>query len=174
VRGQAGAPGQDRRARALTRPCAGRWERMGFDQKEDLSFDLRWTEVRSDIDFARFRDRDQLANHIPNASVVTTKHGLVKSLRDLDRRRRRAARAAKAVVSGGAPGGPPGLASFLPETFLLSLGSDKAALHAALHAGGAEDAAARATWIVKPTSANQARPPSSPVPAGRVSSLPPY
>ncbi|KAJ1489184.1 hypothetical protein T484DRAFT_1780833 [Baffinella frigidus] len=46
-----------------------KWERIPFDQKDDLSYDLRWTEVRSDIDFARFRDKHQLANHIPNASA---------------------------------------------------------------------------------------------------------
>jgi len=61
------------------------WARIPFDHKDDLNYDLRWTEVRSDIDFARFRERDQLANHVPNASVITTKHGLLKSLRALER-----------------------------------------------------------------------------------------
>jgi hypothetical protein len=103
------------------------WQRIPFDHKDDLNFDLRWTEVRSDIEFARFREKEQLANHVPNASVVTTKHGLIKSLRALDRQRVREGKNTP-LEEGGERGGGHGLMGmdeFVPPTYLLNVGADK-------------------------------------------------
>jgi hypothetical protein len=36
------------------------WVRIAFDHKDDLAYDLRWTELRGDIDFARFREKEQV------------------------------------------------------------------------------------------------------------------
>ena len=104
------------------------WQRIPFDHKDDLNFDLRWTEVRSDIEFARFREKEQLANHVPNASVVTTKHGLIKSLRALDRQRVREGKNAPVEEGRGEGGGGHGLMGmdeFVPPTYLLNVGADK-------------------------------------------------
>ena len=132
-------------------------ERIPFDHKDDLSYALKWTEVRSDIDFVRFRERDQLVNHVPNASVLTTKDGLIKSLRAIDR-----AAAQRARQQRGAAGerglGSMNMAEFVPKTFLLNSGGDKLALLAdlqeQLQAQEAGEPGAK-IWIVKPVAGNQ-------------------
>lgn len=50
------------------------WERIPFDEKARNDYTLRWTEIRSDIDYARFSDKTQLVNHIPNAQVINHAH----------------------------------------------------------------------------------------------------
>ena len=132
-------------------------ERIPFDHKDDLSYALKWTEVRSDIDFVRFRERDQLVNHVPNASVLTTKDGLIKSLRAIDR-----AAAQRARQQRGAAGerglGSMNMAEFVPKTFLLNSGGDKLALLADLQEQlQAQEAGEPGSkiWIVKPVAGNQ-------------------
>lgn len=46
-----------------------------------LMYSLKWTEGRHSIDYKSFRQGEQLVNHIPNINLLTTKIGLLESLR---------------------------------------------------------------------------------------------
>ena len=56
------------------------WQRLPFEYGFRPAFDLRWVQGRSAIDYVAHRD-GQLVNHIPNNSVLTTKLGLLESLK---------------------------------------------------------------------------------------------
>lgn len=59
-----------------------------LEDKASLNFTLKWVEVRQHIDFKNFREGEQLVNHFPNIQVLTTKIGLLESLRTYCKLRR--------------------------------------------------------------------------------------
>ena len=62
--------------------------RLGYQrlmEKTSNRFKLRWVEKISDINYGTFREGEQLVNHIPNNRLLTTKIGLLESLRDFAR-----------------------------------------------------------------------------------------
>nr|XP_006823794.1 PREDICTED: centriolin-like [Saccoglossus kowalevskii] len=59
------------------------WIRTRDKQTDD--YKLKWVELRSSINYHRFREGDQLVNRIPNSSLLATKVGLVTSLREYER-----------------------------------------------------------------------------------------
>lgn len=111
---------------------------------------------------------------MPNASVITTKHGLIKSLRAVERitahrvqdTARDKLRGAGCTGEPQAPdclkqASPPPLlptASFVPPTYLINLGTDKLELLQQLQQELRRPDRGRASgkvWIVKPVAANQ-------------------
>ena len=56
------------------------WQRLPFHDDSKIPFDLRWVQGRSQINFVLLKD-GQLVNHIPNNDVITTKLGLLETLR---------------------------------------------------------------------------------------------
>ena len=59
------------------------WERI--HDKNDTKFYLKWVECKRNLDFASFREGEQLVNHIPNGNLLTTKIGLLTSLQKFER-----------------------------------------------------------------------------------------
>lgn len=85
------------------------WTRI-YDNR-DTTFYMKWVECKKHIDFTRFREGEQMVNHIPNGSLLTTKTGLLTSLQDFER------------LNGKTPPGHIGaqlvMKDFVPETFKL-------------------------------------------------------
>ena len=50
-----------------------------------MSFTLKWVETNRQINHREFREGEQLVNHFPNISILTTKIGLLESLRAFER-----------------------------------------------------------------------------------------
>ena len=122
------------------------WARLPFEYGFRTSFDLKWVQLRSQIDYVAHKE-GQLVNHIPNNTVLTSKIGLLETLREYFPEEHF----------------PP---KWFPESFRLDLPSDGLRLlarHDDLLAkkqkiesetnGKADDI----IWILKPSSANCGR-----------------
>ncbi|XP_014873459.1 protein polyglycylase TTLL10 isoform X1 [Poecilia latipinna] len=59
------------------------WKRIYNKQRED--FRLKWCETKSQINYSRFKQGRHLVFQIPNNMVLTTKIGLLNSLREFER-----------------------------------------------------------------------------------------
>lgn len=66
----------------LVKSCLDKkdWQQLPFEYKFSSRFSLKWVERRSDIDY-KSHIPGQLVNHIPNNDCITTKNGLLSSLR---------------------------------------------------------------------------------------------
>ncbi len=69
-------------------PCVCRVESALTDRgwvrcedKTSTTFTLKWTELKGHIDYKLFKEGEQVVNHFPNIGVLTTKIGLLESLR---------------------------------------------------------------------------------------------
>ncbi len=51
------------------------------EDKASTTFTLKWTELKGHIDYKLFKVGEQMVNHFPNIGVLTTKIGLLESLR---------------------------------------------------------------------------------------------
>lgn len=111
--------------------------KRGWDISErDDTFHLKWTELKSHIDYDLLVEGKQLANHIPSSSCITTKSGLLNSLRSY-------------FGSHGHKESESELATFFPETYRLEDCREKEKLLTAM--GDPE------LWICKPTNLNQGK-----------------
>ena len=127
------------------------WTQLPFDHGWATTFALKWCERRGDIDYDRFVEGAQLANHVPNNTVITSKNGLIDTLR------------AFANAAPGAPGPralerdpAAGVAAcaalaFFPASYRLDLPSE------CLRFFQLHDAEPASLWIVKPTASNRGR-----------------
>ncbi|KAF3860113.1 hypothetical protein F7725_000368 [Dissostichus mawsoni] len=71
-------------AEIVSRYCESRgWKRIYNKQRED--FKLKWCETKSQANYSNFREGEQLVYQIPNNKVLTTKIGLLSSLREYER-----------------------------------------------------------------------------------------
>ncbi|XP_014326786.1 inactive polyglycylase TTLL10 [Xiphophorus maculatus] len=59
------------------------WKRIYNKQRED--FRLKWCETKSQINYSRFKQGRHLVFQIPNNMILTTKIGLLTSLREFER-----------------------------------------------------------------------------------------
>uniref|UniRef100_A0A4W4FYF0 Uncharacterized protein n=1 Tax=Electrophorus electricus TaxID=8005 RepID=A0A4W4FYF0_ELEEL len=59
------------------------WQRIYDKTRED--YKLKWCELKSSHNYYNFREGEQLVYQIPNNKVLTTKIGLLNSLREYDR-----------------------------------------------------------------------------------------
>jgi len=135
--------------RLVAKALAARgWEQLDFKLGFSADFELKWVERRSELDYVHHRpERGQLLNHIPNNHVLTTKLGLLATLRDK-------------AAADGAP-----MPGFFPESFRLDHPAEGLALltrHEALLAEAAAAATTEATeeqpvWIFKPNGGNCGR-----------------
>jgi hypothetical protein len=82
------------------------WQQLPFEYQFSSRFSLRWVERRSQIDY-RSHVAGQLVSHIPNNDVITTKIGLVQTLR---------AKYCKPKKDGSFVSN---IIPFIPDTFLL-------------------------------------------------------
>jgi hypothetical protein len=111
------------------------WHRI--HDRSSRSFRLKWVEIKGQINYKEFKEGEQLVNHIPNINLLTTKIGLLDSLRDYCQAKGKRARSSFE------------LSEFVPETYKLDLRSEREAFYAAFKDGD--------IWICKPTGLNQGK-----------------
>ncbi|KAG8569161.1 hypothetical protein GDO81_014280 [Engystomops pustulosus] len=112
------------------------WQRI-YDSKRD-DYKLKWCETKSSATYNAFRDGDQLLYQIPNNKVLTTKIGLLNSLREYERVMQKINKSR--VLK---------MADFFPETLRLDVKDEAEAFFSTYEDGQ--------TWICKPTGMNQGR-----------------
>ena len=118
------------------------WQQLPFEYQFSTRFGLKFVERRSQIDY-RSHQPGQLVCHIPNNEVITTKIGLLSTLRNKFCR-----------VSVGSTERKP--TPWMPETFHLDIPADvKAALDMDLNV--TKDSGTAPIWIYKPSSSNRGR-----------------
>ncbi|XP_048838869.1 protein polyglycylase TTLL10 isoform X5 [Brienomyrus brachyistius] len=119
------------------------WHHLHDKRRSD--YILKWCEIKSKITYNSFREGQQLLYQIPNNSVLTTKIGLLNSLREYDRVN------SKILHSRGLR--KLKMEEFIPETFRMDVRDEQEAFFAQLEAymSGAQSI----PWICKPTGLNQ-------------------
>lgn len=124
------------------------WQQLPFDYNFTTRFNLKWVERRSQIDYKAHLP-GQLVNHIPNNEVITTKIGLVETMRDFYCRPKATPGQVTQVMNEFC-------LPWLPETYLLDSPSDCQAM-----LKSEEDICAttgqEGVWIYKPASSNRGR-----------------
>ena len=115
-----------------------KWTRT--EDRNPTSFKFKWVQCVNQIDYDELRCSEQIVNHINNISCLTTKIGLVESLRGYERHLNRTDRK---------PGSMPDLkmSDFFSETYKLNNKTEMAAFRAVYKPGE--------TWICKPNGLNQ-------------------
>eukprot|EP00795_Rhopilema_esculentum_P007069 gene7069-12708_t len=114
------------------------WQRI--DDNKDLSYYLKWVECKSNIDYKSFRPGEQLVNHIPNGSCLTTKTGMLKSLHEYEKLANRKTGGASSDLD---------LREFYPETYRIENRFDYEKFTSVFKDGE--------TWICKPSGMNQGK-----------------
>ncbi|KAM4015806.1 inactive polyglycylase TTLL10 isoform 2-T10 [Anomaloglossus baeobatrachus] len=112
------------------------WQRI-YDNKRD-DYKLKWCETKSSAVYCAFREGEQLLYQIPNNKVLTTKIGLLNSLREYERVMQKINKAR--VLK---------MADFFPETVRLDMKDEAEAFFSTYEDGQ--------IWICKPTGLNQGR-----------------
>ncbi|KAM8927658.1 inactive polyglycylase TTLL10 [Pelodytes ibericus] len=114
------------------------WQRIQDNKRDD--YKLKWCETKFSASYYKFREGEQLIYQIPNNKILTTKIGLLNSLREYER-----------VMQKIKFGNPRMLKmeDFFPETFRLDLTADRETFFSLYEDGQ--------TWICKPTGLNQGR-----------------
>ncbi|XP_074538075.1 protein polyglycylase TTLL10 isoform X2 [Halichoeres trimaculatus] len=125
--------------------CESRgWKRIHDKHRED--FKLKWCETKSLSNYCNFRKGEQLVYQIPNNKVLTTKIGLLSSLREFER--------FSSKINHG-----PGLRrlkmeEFIPTTFRLDVRQEREAFFTQEEGVSKNEGH---MWICKPTGMNQGR-----------------
>ncbi|XP_068096853.1 inactive polyglycylase TTLL10 isoform X2 [Hyperolius riggenbachi] len=112
------------------------WQRIQDSKRDD--YKLKWCETKSSATYHAFREGEQLLYQIPNNKVLTSKIGLLISLREYERVMQKMIRARMLKM-----------ADFFPQTFRLDLKDDAETFFSTYEDGQ--------TWICKPTGLNQGR-----------------
>ena len=116
----------------------GDWIQVPFDQGFSQNYHLKWVERRSEIDFATLKENNQIANHISNNDVITTKKGLMEVLNFLHN---------EEFID----------ISFFPTSYDFTLASDRLEFLSHIKGKGDYVAGVLDPWIVKPIAMNRGR-----------------
>uniref|UniRef100_A0A8D3BKV7 Tubulin tyrosine ligase-like family, member 10 n=1 Tax=Scophthalmus maximus TaxID=52904 RepID=A0A8D3BKV7_SCOMX len=120
--------------------CESRgWKRIYNKNRED--FKLKWCETKSSVNYCNFREGEQLLYQIPNNKVLTTKIGLLSSLREYER--------VCSKVNHGRGLRRLKMEEFIPTTFRMDVREEREAFF-----GHNSESC---MWICKPTGLNQGR-----------------
>ncbi|XP_055021843.1 protein polyglycylase TTLL10 [Boleophthalmus pectinirostris] len=120
------------------------WTRIYNKQRED--FKLKWCESRSKANYSSFRSGEQLIFQIPNNNVLTTKIGLLSSLREYER--------VSSKVKHGQGIRRLKMDEFIPTTYRMDMREERDAFFS-MQEGLSKNQ--RHMWICKPTGLNQGR-----------------
>ncbi|MBN3307334.1 TTL10 polyglycylase, partial [Amia calva] len=128
------------------------WQRLHDKRRED--YRLKWCETKSCATYSSFREGEQLLYQIPNNKVLTTKIGLLTSLREYERvtnkvKQGRGHSTGCPVLIMRFPHRCLTMEEFFPETFRMDLREEREAFFAQYEEGQ--------VWICKPTGLNQGR-----------------
>ncbi|XP_034552573.1 inactive polyglycylase TTLL10 isoform X2 [Notolabrus celidotus] len=125
--------------------CESRgWKRIHNKHRED--FKLKWCETKSPPNYCNFREGEQLLYQIPNNKVLTTKIGLLSSLREYER--------VSSKVNHGQGLRRLKMDEFIPTTFRMDLREEREAFFAQEEGVSSKEGH---MWICKPTGLNQGR-----------------
>ncbi|XP_063292949.1 inactive polyglycylase TTLL10 [Pelobates fuscus] len=115
------------------------WQRIQDNKRED--YRLKWCEAKCSATYCTFRDGEQLVYQIPNNKLLTTKIGLLNSLREYER----------VMIKISKLGNPRILRmeDFFPETFRMDIATERDTFFSLNEESQ--------TWICKPTGLNQGR-----------------
>ncbi|XP_069550244.1 protein polyglycylase TTLL10 [Brachyistius frenatus] len=123
--------------------CESRgWTRIYDKHRED--FKLKWCETKSTANYCHFREGEQLVFQIPNNSVLTTKIGLLSSLREYER--------VSSKVNHGQELRRLKMEDFIPTTYRMDVREEREAFFAQQEGVNNNE-----MWICKPTGLNQGR-----------------
>ncbi|XP_003385337.1 PREDICTED: protein polyglycylase TTLL10-like [Amphimedon queenslandica] len=125
---------QGNNAIAIVERILNNWQWSKIGDKHTTSFTLKWADLRQQIDYRCFREGEQMVNHFPNISILTTKIGLLESIRSSKRK----------LLSLRLP-----VHQIIPETYRLDIQSEREEFFKIY----VEDE----LWICKPTGANQGK-----------------
>eukprot|EP00063_Salmo_salar_P016022 XP_013990857.1 PREDICTED: protein polyglycylase TTLL10-like isoform X3 [Salmo salar] len=132
-------------ASIVTSYCESRgWQRIYDKTRED--FKLKWCEIKSPVTYYNFKEGEQLLFQIPNNKVLTTKIGLLSSLREYDR--------FSSKVNHGRGLRRMKIEEFFPTTFRMDMRDEREAFFAQQEGMCDEKTS---MWICKPTGLNQGR-----------------
>ncbi|KAK1801806.1 hypothetical protein P4O66_022447, partial [Electrophorus voltai] len=120
------------------------WQRIYDKTRED--YKLKWCELKSSHNYYNFREGEQLVYQIPNNKVLTTKIGLLNSLREYDR--------VRSKVDHGQELRRLKIEDFFPDTFRMDV-KDEREVFFAQQEGFCPGKGNM--WICKPTGLNQGR-----------------
>nr|XP_057941230.1 protein polyglycylase TTLL10 [Doryrhamphus excisus] len=120
------------------------WKRIYNKNRDD--FKLKWCETKSAFNYLNFREGEQLVYQIPNNKVLTTKIGLLSSLREYER--------VSSKVNHGQAHRRLKLEDFIPTTFRMDVKEEREAFFAQQE--GVSNKYGH-MWICKPTGLNQGR-----------------
>ncbi|OCT72581.1 hypothetical protein XELAEV_18035562mg [Xenopus laevis] len=124
-------------AQLVSAYCASKgWQRIFDSKRED--YRLKWCEVKSSNTYYAFKTGEQIVYQIPNNKLLTSKIGLLNSLREYERVMQRLNRTRVLKMT-----------DFFPETFRLDLKEERDTFFSLFKEGE--------TWICKPTGLNQGR-----------------
>ncbi|XP_054904537.1 protein polyglycylase TTLL10 isoform X2 [Poeciliopsis prolifica] len=126
------------------------WKRIYNNQRED--FRLKWCETKAQVNYSRFKQGRHLVFQIPNNMVLTTKIGLLTSLREFERisskiKYRQGRRKLK-------------MDEFIPTTFRMDVKEEREDFFSRIAPQGGETALENtesSMWICKPTGLNQGK-----------------
>uniref|UniRef100_UPI0037E7CA15 protein polyglycylase TTLL10 n=1 Tax=Semicossyphus pulcher TaxID=241346 RepID=UPI0037E7CA15 len=125
--------------------CESRgWKRIYNKHRED--FKLKWCETKSPANYCNFRQGEQLMYQIPNNKVLTTKIGLLSSLREYER--------VSTKVNHGRGSRRLKMEDFIPTTYRMDVTEEREAFFAQQE--GVSNSESH-MWICKPTGLNQGR-----------------
>ncbi|XP_064156825.1 protein polyglycylase TTLL10 isoform X1 [Anguilla rostrata] len=135
-------------AAIVTSYCESRgWRRIHDNTRDD--YKLKWCEVKSKVAYYNFREGEQLLFQIPSNKVLTTKIGLLCSLREYER--------VSSKVNHGRGLRRLKMEDFFPDTFRMDVRDEKEAFFAQHNAPGGGGVGGSQAWICKPTGLNQGR-----------------
>ncbi|KAK2851103.1 hypothetical protein Q5P01_007379 [Channa striata] len=120
------------------------WKRIYNKHRED--FKLKWCETKSPSNYCNFREGEQLLYQVPNNKVLTTKIGLLHSLRDYERvcsKVKHCHRLRRLKME-----------EFIPTTFRMDVKEEREAFFAQQKDMCNSESH---MWICKPTGLNQGR-----------------
>ncbi|XP_058497822.1 protein polyglycylase TTLL10 isoform X3 [Solea solea] len=116
------------------------WRRIYNKHRED--FKIKWCETKSPVNYCNFREGEQLMYQIPNNKVLTSKIGLLSSLREYER--------VSSKVNHGRGLRRLKMEDFIPTTFRMDVKEERDAFF------GVRNNESH-MWICKPTGLNQGR-----------------
>ncbi|XP_063063719.1 protein polyglycylase TTLL10 isoform X2 [Engraulis encrasicolus] len=140
----------------LTAYCESKgWQRIYDKSRED--YKLKWCETRSMATYYNFKEGEQLVYQIPNNKVLTSKIGLLNSLREYDR--------VSNKVNQGRGLRMLKMDEFFPDTYRMDVKDEREAFfntqeracERAISSGSSSSSSSPSVWICKPTYLNQGR-----------------
>ncbi|KAF7655265.1 hypothetical protein LDENG_00058110 [Lucifuga dentata] len=132
-------------AEIVSRYCESRgWKRIYNKHRED--FKLKWCENKSHTNYYNFREGVQLVYQIPNNKHLTTKIGLLSSLREYER--------VWSKVNQGEGLRRLKMEEFIPATFRMDVREEREAFFTQRNGKRRSE---RRMWISKPSGLNQGR-----------------